>query len=168
MVRGTQGEGSPRGAQPQTYNDYEAGDVILSADLVLGCDGAYSGVREAMGRKMQLNFGREYISHGYKELNIEAKAGGDFAMSHPEALHIWPRGQFMLIGLPNADGSFTCTLFAPFHDEVDPATGAVVRGMRDIEGDPAAIEEYFAEHFPDVIGLMPDYVEAFQRNPACP
>jgi len=73
-----------------------------------------------------------------------------------------------LIGLPNADGSFTCTLFAPFHNEVDPITGAVIPGMRDIEDNPEAIRSYFAEYFPDVISLMPDYVEAFQRNPSCP
>ena len=85
-------------------------------------DGAYSGTRDAMMRLLKVgnSFERSYISHGYKELNVPPcpKTGG-FAMSCPEALHIWPRGKFMMIGLPNADKSFTMTLFAPFHDEVD-------------------------------------------------
>lgn len=82
-------------------------------DLVLGCDGSRSSVRSILGRQTQLELSQTYIEHGYLELRIDPAEDGSFKM--PENyLHIWPRGQYMMIALPNMDHSFTCTLFMPF------------------------------------------------------
>ncbi|RYG61929.1 FAD-dependent monooxygenase, partial [archaeon] len=90
-------------------------------DLIVGADGAYSKVRESLLSSQRVNFSRNYVRHGYKELNIPPRmdAGGNpqYALEPHEGLHIWPRGDFMLIALPNPDRSFTATLFAPFAGE---------------------------------------------------
>jgi kynurenine 3-monooxygenase len=83
--------------------------------LVIGADGAYSGVRDQLLQWGRIDYSREYIRHGYKELNIQPTPSGEYALPLPNGLHIWPRGEFMLIALPNEDKSFTATLFAPFH-----------------------------------------------------
>lgn len=154
-------------SNPATYNDYDVGDVQIKPRLTIGADGAYSATREAMLRLLPLNFKREYITHGYKELTIPPNpTTGDFALTESEALHTWPRGDFMMIGLPNPDKSFTCTLFAPFTTGKDPLTGTEVPGMND-QKSPDEIKAYFEEHFPDAIPLMPDYIAEYQRNPAC-
>ena len=102
-----------------TYNDYTPATVRVRARLVLGCDGAYSCTRESMLRLTRMDFSRRYIDHGYKELCIPPNPEtGDFALKEHEALHIWPRGDFMMIGLPNLDKTFTCTLFAQQDDNV--------------------------------------------------
>ena len=87
-------------------------------------DGAYSAVRDNMLRQGRINFSRQYIAHGYKELQIPPRLPASFSSSSPspptsalkrvEGLHIWPRGEVMLIALPNPDKSFTATLFAPY------------------------------------------------------
>lgn len=87
------------------------------AKVMIGCDGAYSSVREAMSRFVRMNISRQYIQMGYMELSIPCKTPGVFALEPHNALHIWPREEeshMMLIALPNIDGSFTATLFAPF------------------------------------------------------
>mmetsp|Transcript_14587 Transcript_14587/g.26155 ORF Transcript_14587/g.26155 Transcript_14587/m.26155 type:complete len:479 (-) Transcript_14587:162-1598(-) len=139
-----------------TFNDFSKGTfTIEDADLTLGCDGAYSTVRSAMLRLQSCDFSRRYIKHSYKELEIKAHPEtGDYQLDHVNALHIWPRGDFMMIALPNPDKSFTCTLFAPNDD------------LNKVHSDEE-IEAYFAENFPDVIPFMPDYVEQYKRNPAC-
>lgn len=86
----------------------------LKTRCVIGTDGAYSAVRSSLLRNSRANFSRLFIPHGYKELELPATPEGDFAFPTAEALHIWPRHEFMLIALPNPDRSFTCTLFAPF------------------------------------------------------
>ena len=149
-----------------TYNDYVPASVRVKPTLALGCDGAYSSTREAMLRLLPMDFQRKYIDHGYKEMCIPPTPDGGFAMADTEALHIWPRGEFMMIALPNQDKSFTCTIFAPFKDKKDPETGAHVEGLRDITT-PEQVEAYFARHFPDAVAIMPGYVEQFLRNPAC-
>ena len=85
--------------------------------LVVGADGAYSAVREELLKLGRINFSRQYIPHGYKELTIPPTTSGDYALQEIEGLHIWPRNEFMMIALPNPDKSFTATLFAPFHGE---------------------------------------------------
>merc|ERR1711992_473200 len=85
--------------------------VTVKPDLVIGCDGAFSAVRKEMMRKPRFNYSQTYIPHAYMELCMPP-VNGDFAMP-PNYLHIWPRGQFMMIGLPNQDKSFTMTLFMP-------------------------------------------------------
>lgn len=82
--------------------------ATVACDFVVGADGVFSKVREALGRVERLNFTRQYIKTAYKELSIPPSADGEYAME-AHALHIWPRDDFMLIALPNADKSFTCT-----------------------------------------------------------
>lgn len=83
-----------------------------SADLIVGCDGAFSSVRQQMSKTLGFNFSQEYIEHGYLELCIPAK-NDEFQMP-PNYLHIWPRDDFMMIALPNQDKTFTVTLSMPF------------------------------------------------------
>lgn len=137
----------------------DVNDVTFSVqfDLVLGADGAYSKVRSSILRKSRTNFDRYFIDHGYKELTIPPNKDNEYALSHVEGLHIWPRGKFMLIALPNPDKSFTATLFAPYKgkdgfDSIDPNSAEDV-------------ENYFARHFPDVVPLMPSLCEDYKQNP---
>jgi kynurenine 3-monooxygenase len=99
------------------------GEINQKFDLILGADGAYSAVRECMLKQGRIDFNRKYIKHGYKELSIPPKViknkdnddTYEYALDNFNGLHIWPRGEFMLIALPNPDKSFTATLFAPYH-----------------------------------------------------
>jgi kynurenine 3-monooxygenase len=127
------------------------------ADVVVGADGAFSAVRARLQRSEGFDYSQSYLEHGYKELTIPPVAGASgstFAME-PNALHIWPRGGFMMIALPNPDRSFTCTLFWPF------------RGPGGFESlrTPAEITGYFERVFPDAIPLIPNLVREFQTNP---
>ena len=85
----------------------------VQADLLFGADGAFSALRSSYVTTDRVNAAQNYLEHGYKELTIPAADGGGFLIEK-EALHIWPRHNYMLIALPNIDGSFTCTLFFPF------------------------------------------------------
>ena len=159
---------STRTPQQSTYNDYLPGKHQIKPILILGCDGAYSATREAMLRLSPMNFKREYIEHGYKELTIPPTKDGKFAMKDVEALHIWPRGEFMMIALPNPDKSFTCTIFAPFRSKKDPKTGKVVPGILDVEeSSDEDVTKYFKTYFPDVMPIMPNYLADFRQNPSC-
>jgi len=126
----------------------------VDADVVIGCDGAFSAVRGEMQRLDRFDCAHTYLEHGYKELTIPPAADGGFAME-PHALHIWPRGGFMMIALPNRDRSFTCTLFWPF---AGPRSFEAVRSDDDIL-------RFFGVHFPDAMALMPALVEEYLRNP---
>src|SRR5262249_12118040 len=95
----------------------------IPTTLLIGADGAYSAVRHEMQLHGQFNFSQAYLSYGYKELHIPAGPGGEFRMEK-NALHIWPRSRFMMIALPNLDGSFTCTLFWPLQG---PGSFAVLK-----------------------------------------
>jgi kynurenine 3-monooxygenase len=117
----------------------------VQGDRLIGADGAFSAVRGRMQRLDRFDYSQDYLQHGYKELTIPALADGGFRMQ-PHALHIWPRGGFMMIALPNNDGSFTCTLFWPFDGE---------HGFSNLR-DGDAVESYFNTHFPDAVPLMPD------------
>ncbi|XP_048589101.1 kynurenine 3-monooxygenase isoform X2 [Nematostella vectensis] len=97
-----------------TYKTSSAGEVVdVDADLLVGCDGAYSAVRKEIMRRPRFDYSQEYIPHGYKEICLPPDANGKHIMEL-NYLHIWPRNTFMMIALPNQDGTFTCTLFAPF------------------------------------------------------
>ena len=122
--------------------------------VVIGIDGAWSAVRRSMQRLDRFNYSQHYLRHGYKELSIPANAGGGFAME-PNALHIWPRRSYMMIALPNADGSFTCTLFFP-HEGAE--SFAALRTREDVQ-------RFFNDVFPDAVPLMPTLLEDFERNP---
>ena len=125
------------------------------AGVIIGADGAYSALRNALQKQARFNFTQQYISHGYKELTIPATADGEFAMD-PHALHIWPRGRFMLIALPNLDKSFTCTLFLPF--EGSKVCFDKIRDKRDVVG-------IFKTYFDDAYRMMPDLEAEFFQNP---
>src|SRR6266498_1018593 len=89
----------------------ETGQVTAQGDAVIGVDGAFSAVRKSMQRKIDnFQYDESYLAHGYKELTIPPAADGSWRMEK-NALHIWPRKSFMMIALPNPDGSFTCKLF---------------------------------------------------------
>ncbi|MEU3455709.1 NAD(P)/FAD-dependent oxidoreductase [Micromonospora sp. NPDC006766] len=129
------------------------GKVTATTSVVLGADGAGSAVRGQLLGHGLLTESLDFLDYGYKELTIPP-LGGEFALD-PGALHIWPRGTSMMIALPNPDRSFTCTLFWPTHGTASFAS----------LGSPAAIERYFATHYPDLIPLAPNLVDDYQHNP---
>uniref|UniRef100_A0A9J7ZUB6 Kynurenine 3-monooxygenase n=1 Tax=Cyprinus carpio carpio TaxID=630221 RepID=A0A9J7ZUB6_CYPCA len=119
----------------------------IQADLIVGCDGAFSAVRKQYLRQSRFNYSQTYIPHGYMELTMPPK-DGDFAME-PNYLHIWPRNTFMMIALPNLDKTFTCTLFMPFEEFEKIRSGdEVIR--------------FFQKYFPDSIPLIG--VEALKQD----
>lgn len=133
----------------------EGVDTSYTADLIFGADGAYSSVRlQHQLQHDRFQYQQSYIDFGYKELTILPGANGEFQLDK-NALHIWPRGNYMLIALPNADASFTCTLFFPFEGE--PSFKSL-----DAAG---KVEAFFAKTFPDVAPLMPDLATEFFQNP---
>lgn len=124
-------------------------------DLVFGADGAFSAARlQHMLQHDSFNYSQYYIDCGYKELTIPPTADGQFAME-VNALHIWPRKDYMLIALPNLDKTFTCTLFFPFEGE------ASFQKLTTKE----AVRTFFEKTFPDAVPLMPDYIHEFFTNP---
>src|SRR5437870_2459800 len=134
-----------------------ANPKIMAAhgDAVIGVDGAFSAVRQSM--QMQINrfkYDESYLAHGYKELTIPRAPDGSWRMEK-NALHIWPRKSFMMIALPNPDGSFTCTLFWEFEGPRSFATTRTDDGVR----------RFFDEEFPDAVPLMPTLLEDFRQNP---
>ena len=133
--------------------DFE-GHSPVAHDRIFGTDGAFSAVRQRMMKTDRFDFSQSYLEHGYKEIAMPPNAEADFAID-PEALHIWPRGHFMLMALPNPDRTFTCTLFAPF-------TGP--DGFSGIP-DAGAARRYFESHFPDVLPLVPDFDSDWTSNP---
>lgn len=126
----------------------------LAYDMVFGADGAFSRIRHRMQRQNMFNYSQEFLNTGYKELNIPANEDGTHKLDK-NSLHIWPRQDFMLIALPNLDGSFTCTLFMPFEGENS------FESLKDEE----TLEEFFATHFPSTIEVIPNLVEDFFKNP---
>lgn len=128
---------------------------MVAYDLLFGADGAFSATRlQHQLQHDQFNYSQYYIDCGYKELTIPPTAAGDFALP-VNALHIWPRKDYMLIALPNLDKTFTCTLFFPFHGE------ASFDRLKTRE----QVHEFFEKTFADAVPLMPDYAEEFFRNP---
>lgn len=121
---------------------------------VFGCDGAGSPLRQSLVAGGGLAERVDMLDHGYKELNIPP-AGRGIHRIHREALHIWPRGEFMLIALPNLDGSFTVTLFLPREGEESFARLQQAENVR----------AFFHRHFPSAAELIPDLAEQFLQNP---
>ena len=127
-----------------------------SADLVFAADGAFSAVRyNAMQKVDRFNYSQFYIEDGYKELLLPADENGNYQIEK-NALHIWPRGRFMLIALPNEDGSFTCTLFMPYDNHE--------YAFNDLDSDEK-INVFFKTIFPDFHALMPNLIENWHQNP---
>ena len=129
--------------------------LSVSADSIIGVDGAFSAVRQSMQRKIDnFQYDESYLAHGYKELTIPPRPDGSWQMEK-NALHIWPRKSFMMIALPNPDGSFTCTLFWEFEG---PRSFATTKTDEDVR-------RFFEEEFPDAVPLMPTLLEDFRDNP---
>lgn len=129
-------------------------EQVLPYELIIGVDGSASAVRNAMTEREKIVSHYKPLDHGYKELTIPPTEDGQFQLE-PNALHIWPRGQFMLIALPNLDRSFTCTLFFPMEGDTSFST---VNSESDIT-------QFFEHYFPDSIPLLPNLVHEFQTNP---
>jgi kynurenine 3-monooxygenase len=138
--------------QTNIKNSSEA-ELTHRFDLIIGADGAFSAVRLAMQFTDRFNLSQFYIEHGYKELHIPAGEAGAFKLER-NALHIWPRESFMMIALPNPDGSFTCTLFLPFEGD---------HSFKSFQ-DHAAVRSFFERTFPDAVPLMPTLLDDFDRN----
>jgi kynurenine 3-monooxygenase len=139
-----------------SFEDNNTKEVeMITSDLLFGADGAFAASR----LNMQLNndrfeYNQHYIDCGYKELIIPPGKNGEFLMEK-NALHIWPRGSFMMIALPNPDGNFTCTLFFPFEGE---KSFAKLKTKEEVA-------KFFSEEFPDAVPLMPTLLEDFANNP---
>ena len=136
-------------------NEDTGAESVVDSDVVIGTDGAVSAVRTEMLKLPRFNFSQQYLDYGYKELTIPAGPDGRHVFE-THALHIWPRGTFMLIALPNIDGTFGCILFLPFENS-DPSFAAL-----DTE---AQILFFFEAQFPDALRLMPNLVENYFQNP---
>ncbi len=133
----------------------ELEETQLSTETVtFGADGAFSRIRQGMMRLDRFDYSQQYLRHAYKELSIPPDEQGGWQIEK-NALHIWPRHSFMLIALPNADGSFTCTLFAPFEGE----------NSFEKLGTEEEVTRWFQRFFPDAIALMPSLLEDFFDNP---
>ena len=126
----------------------------LKYDKVFGADGAFSRIRHRMQRQNRFDYSQQFLNVGYKELNIPANADGTHKLDK-NSFHIWPRQEFMLIAMPNIDGSFTCTLFMPFE------------GKKSFDSlkDKDMLEAFFATHFPSTKDVIPNLVEDFFKNP---
>ena len=167
--------------------DCESGEArfasgkTITGDTVIATDGAGSAVRNAMlhGGVERFDLSQVWLEHGYKELHVPADAAGGFLIEK-NALHIWPRHKFMMIALPNFDGSFTCTLFLAHKGGNPSGSEGVVEGA---DGQPrdtpltgrvsafdmlttaGAVCDFFYREFPDALPLMPTLVEDFFANP---
>ncbi|MRI00473.1 FAD-dependent oxidoreductase [Kriegella sp. EG-1] len=123
-------------------------------DMIFGCDGAFSRVRHKMQRRSRFDYSQKFIDVGYKELTIPANENGTHKLDK-NSFHIWPRGRFMFIAMPNLDGSFTCTLFMPFEGEVS---------FNSIKTKSDAVA-FFKAYFPNVMQVIEDLADDFFENP---
>jgi kynurenine 3-monooxygenase len=143
------------------FQDYKTKEAFsVDATVIFGADGAGSSLRKSYisERKFLFSYSQNYLNHGYKELEIPADVNGNHQISKGH-LHIWPRGDFMLIALPNMDGSFTVTLFLSYDE-----------GEFNFENltSEEKITEFFEKEFPDALALIPNIKEEFMNNPTGP
>jgi len=141
-----------QGSLKHTLEKYD-----LSSEILIGTDGAGSDIRQGfmdVGSTIRFNYSQEFLDHGYKELEIPAGPGGSWLIEK-NALHIWPCQNYMLIALPNLDGSFTVTLFLPFDGPP---------GFNQLSSQEAILK-FFTSQFPDVLTLMPNLVTDFMLHP---
>ena len=135
-------------------------EFSIDADVIFGADGAGSVLRKSyyLERKFLFSYSQNYLSHGYKELEIPADKNGKHQISDGH-LHIWPRGEYMLIALPNMDGSFTVTLFLSY-DEGE-------YNFKNLTSEEK-ITTFFEKQFPDALKLIPSIKDEFFNNPTGP
>ncbi len=127
----------------------------VQSDLILSADGAFSAARLALQTKSErFEYSQSYLDQGYKELTIPAGPNGTYLLEK-EALHIWPRNNYMLIALPNLDGTFTCTLFFPFDGEVS------FNSLKTRE----QVQAFLSKDFADVYAISPQIVDEYMANP---
>lgn len=141
-----------------TFEDFDSGEKsTYTADVIFGTDGAGSVVRANMihDKSFLLNISQQWLGHGYKELEIPPAENAGYR-TYKNALHIWPRGEDMLIALPNLNGSFTVTLFLPYKNSDYCFENLTT---------PEMVQEYFQKEFPDVLELIPNLTEKFFNNP---
>lgn len=141
-----------------TFQTMAGKETTITGDLLVGTDGAGSSVRRSMmGRSTRLlfNYSQDFLRSGYKELHIPPTADGGYRIEH-NALHIWPRGVFMMIALPNLDGSFTVTLFHPYEGEA---------GFDTLDT-PEKVRSFFEQYYPDVLPHLPDLETDYFANPS--
>ncbi|XP_076260675.1 kynurenine 3-monooxygenase cn [Rhynchophorus ferrugineus] len=136
-----------------TFNDITT-NITVTADLIIGADGAFSCMRNYMQKQLLFSYSQKYIEHGYLELSIPTERGDKMEKNH---LHIWPRGTFMMIALPNQDGSWTVTLFMPFEKFRSLTT-------------QAELLTFFSDIFPDSLDLIgkKELVETYFSNEPSP
>lgn len=128
----------------------------IKSDVVFATDGAFSAARyNAMQKLDRFNYSQNYIEDGYREILLPANNDGSYKLEK-NTLHIWPRGRFMLIALPNFDGSFTCTLFMPFDGHEYCFNKLTSREK---------VEQFFKEVFPDFFEMMPNVADAWEDHP---
>ncbi len=136
------------------HDENTSEERILETDAVIGCDGSASAIRTEMLKLSRFNFSQQYLDCGYKELTIPAGANGGHRLEK-NALHIWPRGNHMLIALPNIDGTFACILFLPF-EGTDSFASLSTR---------SDVIQFFEDRFPDAFRLMPELGNNYAANP---
>lgn len=142
------------------YKYTDKTEFSKQADVIIGTDGAGSVLRKSyyLGKKFLFSFSQDYLTHGYKELSILPTENGDYK-TFKNALHIWGRDSFMLIALPNLDGSFTVTLFLSYENG-DYNFNNLTTGE--------SVLEFFSTYFKDALELMPNLVDDFFKNPTSP
>jgi kynurenine 3-monooxygenase len=138
----------------RVFDEATGAKTTIRTHAVIGTDGSASEIRMEMQRSRRFNFSQHFLEYGYKELIIPPGPTGLWQLEK-HALHIWPRKTYMLIALPNIDGSFTCTFFYPFEGEQSFETLDT----------PERVQRFFSEQFPDAAALMPHVREEFFRNP---
>ena len=145
------------GTGTTTFDVKHADPLVIQSDYVFGADGANSKVRRLAHNFPRFSYSQTYMPQCYIELNIPANDDGSHRLEK-NALHIWPRKDFMLIALPNPDGTFTCTLFLNYSG--DPSFESL--------GDRAQVEAFFGTHFADAMDHLENPVETFMEKTAAP
>lgn len=143
-----------RSGTVEIHNEESGRTRQVETDVVIATDGSTSAIRTEMLKMPRFNFSQQYLDYGYKELTIPAGSNGEHQIE-THALHIWPRGSFMLIALPNIDGTFACILFLPFEGE---------NSFAQLDSDTKVLT-FFERQFPDALRLMPHLVENYNTNP---
>lgn len=142
------------------FYDEQYRTVDFIGDIIFGADGANSAVRASMldhAARLRFSFSQQFLDYSYKELSIAAGETEKFQIEK-NALHIWPRGDYMLIALPNKDGSFTVTLFMRTHNDGEHASFDKLK-------EDEAIKAFFKEHFADAFPLLTDLIDEMETNP---
>ena len=136
------------------HNPQTNEDTKVQSERIFGADGAFSAVRGVLQKTERFDYSQQYQDYGYKELTIAPGENGTWQLEK-NALHIWPRGQYMMIALPNLDGSFTCTMFFPYEGE---HSFSALKTEADVT-------KFFSEVFPDALPLMPELLQDYFGNP---